>query len=80
MTTKPRELLRMPAVRQRLGDVSADTVYRAMKNEGFPQPLKLTRRVSLWDAAEVNAWLENRMASRASICDVLRRSAVDSGL
>lgn len=65
MTSAPREFLRMPAVRKRLGGVSADTVYRAIKHEEFPRPMKLTRHVSLWDAAEVNAWLEKRMAQRA---------------
>jgi predicted DNA-binding transcriptional regulator AlpA len=56
----PRKLLRMPALRAKLGGVSNRTIERAMKSGNFPKPIKLTRQVLLWDEAVIDAWMERK--------------------
>ena len=63
-----RKLLRLPALREKLGSINtpvgATTIYRWMKEANFPRPIKLGRRVALWDEGEVNAWIEQRAGFR----------------
>lgn len=59
MSTSPR-FLRLPALLEKLGGVSADLVYSWMKTRGFPKPMKLSRKVSLWDLETVEGWMELR--------------------
>lgn len=54
-------VLRLPEVMARTGYKSS-SIY-AMQNAGlFPQSIKLGPRRSGWLAAEVDAWLEQRIA------------------
>ncbi len=60
-----RKLLRLAALRGKL-DVCTDTIYRWIRESGFPKPIKLSRNTGMWDEAEVDAWIEARAAQRAA--------------
>ena len=57
-----RQLLRLPEITERLG-VSRATVYKLIKDDRFPRPAKLGAS-SVWDAAEVSAWVGDRLRER----------------
>lgn len=38
---------------------SISTIYRIIEKHGFPKPVKIGERISLWKKKEVNNWLEN---------------------
>lgn len=57
-------ILRMPALREKVGDVDADTIYNWIKKEGFPKQIKLSERAVGWFEHEVDGWLEQRAAKR----------------
>ena len=53
---------RMLNVRQ-VGEItgcSTPTVYRRMRDDGFPRPLKLGARAVRWYESEVREWLATR--------------------
>ena len=53
----PRErMLRMKALREKLGGAGESTIYRLMACEKFPRPLVL-RGVSIWPESLVNEYL-----------------------
>lgn len=54
-------LLRMPELTKQLG-VARSTIYKIIKTEGFPKPIKLSRRTVAWDPADVQAFLDRRRA------------------
>jgi len=39
---------------------SASTLWRRVKNQTFPAPLKLSERVTAWRAEDVRAWLDEQ--------------------
>ena len=39
-------------------------IYGAIKNDGFPPPIKLTARKSGWLNSEIQAWLERKRNER----------------
>ena len=59
-----RKLIRMAALRQKLGGVAVSTVYRWMDESGLPRPIPLGRNTGAWDEAEVDAWINARAANR----------------
>lgn len=56
-------LERLPAVKARTG-LGRSEIYRRIANGTFPAPIKLGERASAWSAAEVDAWIEARIAAR----------------
>lgn len=48
-----------------LGAVDRSTVYRWIKTQGFPTPIKLSPSCSVWSVKQVNEWLESREAFNA---------------
>jgi prophage regulatory protein len=42
---------------------SAPTLWRKVKENTFPQPVKLSDRVTAWNVGEVRAWLMQRTMS-----------------
>jgi prophage regulatory protein len=56
---KPRKALRINSVIERTG-VSKTLLYRLIQAEKFPRPVKLSERVSVWDAAVVDQWLSSK--------------------
>lgn len=61
-------LLRMPDLIQRLG-VSRSLVYKIMETDGFPRPIKLSRRVVAWCEEEVDDYLTHKKQLRTSETD-----------
>ena len=51
--------LRLPELTQRLG-VGRSTVYKLIKQDGFPKPVKIGRRLSAWNEDEVQAFLQRQ--------------------
>lgn len=44
---------------------SAQTLWRKVKARDFPQPIKLSERVTAWRVGDVRAWLAQRTAESA---------------
>ncbi|ENN8395597.1 AlpA family phage regulatory protein [Serratia marcescens] len=40
--------------------VSEATIWRKAKNGTLPRPIKLSDRVTAFDAVEINAWIKSR--------------------
>lgn len=43
---------------------SRSALYRAMDDDGFPRPVRIGRRAVAWVEAEVQAWLDAKLAAR----------------
>ena len=54
-------VLRLPAVMARTG-LARSTIYEKISRNEFPRHVKLGARASGWIAAEVEDWLERRIA------------------
>ena len=50
--------------RKGLLPVSPATVWRWVKIGGFPSPFKIGLNTTVWDAAEVDAWLATRKEAK----------------
>lgn len=51
--------LRVSALSVRLG-MSKSTIWRLTREGKFPKPIKLSDKVTVWQADNVLAWLENK--------------------
>lgn len=66
--TAPRIFGELPAtgyVRQsqlipHIVPISSATLWRKVKSGQFPQPVKLSERVTAWNVHEVRAWLQSK--------------------
>lgn len=63
MTNK---ILRLPEVMSLTG-LSRSTIYLRISQDQFPQSVSLGPRAVGWLEAEVDAWLEARVAQRGSV-------------
>ena len=66
MASSPRQLelfIRLPDVRQRVG-MSKSQIYKLIAQDQFPKPVKVSRRISCWVAAEVDSWIKNKIEIR----------------
>lgn len=54
---------RLPKVREIVGGVAPSTIWSWVKNGTFPKPIKLSENTTAWNAAEVEAWAQSRIAS-----------------
>ncbi len=52
--TDHKKLLRLPAVKEATG-LARSTIYALIAKGEFPRPIKLTPKLSAWDAAEIDA-------------------------
>jgi prophage regulatory protein len=52
--------MRLPEVLIKTG-LSRTHVYRLIQNANFPAPHKLSERVSVWNEAEIDAWLAEKL-------------------
>lgn len=59
--TSKRVALRMKQVVERTG-LSKTHICRLVAQEKFPKPHKLSERVSAFDEAAIDAWLEEKFA------------------
>lgn len=57
-----------PAVPARQGrlPVSAATIWRWVAHGAFPQPFKLGKCTTVWDAAEVEAFIEQQRSAKGT--------------
>ena len=55
--------IRRPAVENRTG-LSRSTIYLLMQNGQFPKPVSIGGRAVAWPEADVEAWLNARLAER----------------
>lgn len=58
-----QKLVRLPEVIERTS-LSRSTIYEMMAQGRFPRPVKLNLRSNGWVEAEINDWLESRVAER----------------
>jgi prophage regulatory protein len=64
--TQENRLIRLPEVMRRVG-MARPTVYRAIKEGRFPEPVKVGS-ASMWVEREIEAWIRERIAeSRGGI-------------
>jgi prophage regulatory protein len=56
-------ILRLPEVRQRTG-LSRSSIYLAMARGDFPKPISLGAKAVGWIDAEIDDWIERRLALR----------------
>lgn len=40
--------------------VSAQTIWKWVKNNQFPQPIKLGTNITVWRLTEINSWMEEK--------------------
>ena len=57
--SSPRRALRLPHVLAKTG-LSRTHTYRLIKQGEFPAPVKLSERVSVWNEADIDAWLNHK--------------------
>ena len=57
-------LERLPTVMYRTG-LSSSEIYRRISMNRFPRPVKLGPRSSAWSAAEIDDWIQARLAARS---------------
>ena len=55
--------IRLPEVRQRVG-ISKSQIYKLIADEQFPQPVKVSQRISCWVVAEIEGWVRNKIQER----------------
>lgn len=63
IASQGRRVLREPIVGSRTG-LSPSTIDREVAAGRFPAPIRLTPRAKGWLEAEIDAWLEARVAER----------------
>lgn len=63
------KLLRFADLKARGIFGSRMTLWRAIKQRGFPQPIKLSAGCNAWPEAEVDAWIASRPGGRAPVTD-----------
>ena len=62
MKTQPTtKLLRVKQVSELTG-IAVSTIWKYVKLEQFPQPFKLSIRVTVWDSLEVQAWIDEQIS------------------
>lgn len=54
-----RRAYRLPELREMFGGVSKASIYRWMKKEGFPEPVKVGQ-LAFWSIKSVDLWCEGR--------------------
>ena len=62
----PHKVLRLPDVMDRVG-LGSSFIYLLIQRKEFPKPMRLGKRAVGWPEAEVNAWLEERLAERGEL-------------
>ena len=60
------KVLRLPDVIDRVG-LGSSFIYLLIQRKEFPKPMRLGKRAVGWPEAEVNAWLEERLADRGEL-------------
>ena len=62
-TQQPQQqFIRLRDLTKRIG-VSGSSVWAWVKNGTFPKPIKLSANTTAWNAADVEAWAQTRIAA-----------------
>lgn len=61
--TQTTRFLRLTQCREIAGGVAPSTIWGWVKNGTFPKPIKLSANCTAWDAAQVEAWAQARIAA-----------------
>jgi prophage regulatory protein len=61
-TPHPAQFYRLHNLKQRLG-VSGSSIWAWVKQGTFPKPIKLSENCTAWNAADVEAWAQSRIAA-----------------
>lgn len=61
----PRRFLRRPEVCTKVG-LSASSIFALERADKFPKHILLTPRCAVWDEAEVEAWMAERLKTSAA--------------
>lgn len=62
-TKQPSKLFyRLSDVKHRIG-VSGSSIWAWVKQGKFPKPIKLSENCTAWNAADVEAWAQDRIAA-----------------
>lgn len=59
----PQRLLRLNEVKQRTG-LSKSSIYNQIADGTFPEPVPIGARAVAWVEAEIEEWINNRIAER----------------
>ena len=59
----PQRLLRLNEVKQRTG-LSKSSIYNQIADGTFPEPVPIAARAVAWVEAEIEEWINNRIAER----------------
>jgi prophage regulatory protein len=62
VASPPLSLLRLPAVRARVG-LCRSSIYARVANGTFPAPVSLGARAVAWDSRAVDAWVAEKIAA-----------------
>ena len=65
MSSTDARIIRLPEVMRRTG-LSRSIVYQKMREGKFPKPAKLSKRINGWDAAKVDAWIDETLQQSAN--------------
>ena len=60
MKTEPTKLLRVKQVAELTG-MGVSTVWKYVKLGEFPEPFKLSMRVTVWSSDDVNDWIAKQL-------------------
>ena len=60
METSTKTLLRVKQVASRTG-IAVSTIWKYVKLNEFPQPYKLSMRVTVWNSDDVDAWIDAQL-------------------
>lgn len=56
------QFYRLPQLKARL-NVSGSSIWAWVKQGKFPKPIKLSENTTAWNAADVEAWAQSRIAA-----------------
>jgi prophage regulatory protein len=59
---QPTQFYRLHTIKQRLG-VSGSTIWSWIKQGKFPRGIKLSPNCTVWDAEDIEAWAQSRIAA-----------------
>lgn len=57
---QPTRLLRIKEVSE-ISGLKLSTIWKYVKLQEFPQPFKLSMRVTVWDSNEVDEWVQKQL-------------------
>lgn len=58
---QPTQFYRLPALKAKLG-ISGSHIWALVKKDKFPKPIKLSENCTAWNAEDVEAWAQKRIA------------------